>query len=310
MSRAFEHKVLPSRKRKLKEDVAVLELVLDPPSVAVKKRRLRACPCLRVSCDNYLVGIINGVRCNVQLDTGSTITVLFWSLARMLGLITGRETTTPLKTELWSGTTTMQVVQLKSITIDLGGGVVVVTPATIFPQWMELHYNPWDVVLDAHQMRRGRMVQVFRPDGGELYVRKPDQLRRTVRKTKQSMEVDVMRVKLARPGKRETMSMLVDTGAHGMYVSSKRRDGAAELPKRVVIDVGDGCCLHAEPLKEVASNDTDFITGIDLLAKYRAELDYAQHTITFWADSLRRRATMRTNTSDLHGGDTQRQKTE
>lgn len=224
MSRTNKHQVLRSRKRKPNEDEAVLELVLDPPSVAVKKRRPQAHPCLRVSRDNYLVGIINGVRCNVQLDTGSTITVLFWSLARMLGLITGREITKPLKTELWSGTTTLQVVELKSITIDLGDGVVVVTPATVFPQWVELHYNVLDVVLDVHQLRRGHMVQVFRPEGSELYVRKPDQLRRRVRKTKQSMEVDVMRVKLARIGKSETMFMLVDTGAHGMYVSSERRE--------------------------------------------------------------------------------------
>ena len=85
-----------------------------------------------------------------------------------------------------------------------------------------------------------------------------------------------------------------------------------ELPKCVVIDVGDGCCLYAEPLKEVASNDTDFITGIDLLAKYNAELDYAQHTITFWADSRgrRRRVTMMTKSSAVHDEDTQRQKTD
>uniref|UniRef100_A0A0P4WEL4 Peptidase A2 domain-containing protein n=1 Tax=Scylla olivacea TaxID=85551 RepID=A0A0P4WEL4_SCYOL len=224
MSAPSGHQVLRSKKRKLKEDAAVLELVLDPPSVAVKKRRLHAHPCLSVSRDNYLVGIINGVRCNVQLDTGSTITVLFWSLAKMLGLITGRETTTPCETELWWGTTTLKVVELKSITIDLGSGVVVVTPATVFPQWLESHYNLWDVVLDAHQLRRGRMVQVFRPDGGELFVRNPDQLRRRVKKTKRSMQVDVMRVKLAQTSKREALSMLVDTGAHGMYVSSKRRE--------------------------------------------------------------------------------------
>lgn len=212
------------RKRKLEEEPAALELVLDPPSVAVKKRRLHAHPCLRVSRDNYLVGIINDVWCKVQLDTGSTITVLFWSFARTLGLITGRETTTPREAELWSGTTTLHVIELKSITIDLGGGVVVVTPATVFPQWLETHYNQCVVVLDTHQLRRGRMVQVFRPDGGELFVRKPDQLRRKVRKTKRSMQVDVLRVKLSPAGKSEAMSMLVDTGAHGMYVSSKRRE--------------------------------------------------------------------------------------
>ena len=48
-----------------------------------------------------------------------------------------------------------------------------VTPATVFPEWLEPHYDAEDVVLDAHQLRRGHMVQVFRPDGSDLFVRQP-----------------------------------------------------------------------------------------------------------------------------------------
>lgn len=71
------------------------------------------------------------------------------------------------------------MVELKNVTVSLGGGVVVETPATVFPEWLEPCYDPGrheyeDIVLDAHQMRRGHMVQVFRPVGSDLFVKKPE----------------------------------------------------------------------------------------------------------------------------------------
>ena len=104
-------------------------------------------------------------------------------MAKRLGLINGQEPTTVQEIDLWLGPKRLDVVQLKGITIDLGGGVVVVTPATVFPEWLEPHYDAEDVVLDAHQLRRGHMVQVFRPDGSDLFVRQPQSLLRRVKKS-------------------------------------------------------------------------------------------------------------------------------
>ena len=104
-------------------------------------------------------------------------------MAKRLGLMSGQEATTEQEIDLWLGPKRLDVVQLEGITIDLGGGVVVVTPATVFPEWLEPHYDAEDVVLDAHQLRRGHMVQVFRPDGSDLFVRQPQSLLRRVKKS-------------------------------------------------------------------------------------------------------------------------------
>ncbi|MPC63092.1 hypothetical protein E2C01_057186 [Portunus trituberculatus] len=226
-------------------------------------------------------------------------------MAKKLRLITGQEVTTTQEIDLWLGPKKLEVVQLESVTIELGGGVVVVTPATVFPEWLEPHYDAEDVVLDAHQLRRGKMVQVFRPDGSDLIVRKPAHLLRRVCKNQRSMEPDVLKVKLLRRGKSKAMTLLMDTGAVGMYVSNKRSRLLTKayktrwLPKRVALHIGDSCCLRAEPLEEVASNDDDFISGIGLLGKYNAVLDYARHTVTFQVSSQWRKVVMQTRQQDL-----------
>ena len=236
-------------------------------------------------------------------------------MAKRLRLITGQEATTTQAVDLWIGHMNLEVVHLESVTIKLGDGVVVVTPATVFPEWLEPHYDAEDVVLDAHQLRRGQMVQVFRPDGSDLIVRKPSHLLRRVCKNQRSMEPDVLTVELSRRGKRKPMTMLMDTGAVNMHVSDKRRKLLTKsnktrwLPKRVALHIGDGCCLHAEPLEEVASNDDDFISGISLLSKYNAVLDYARHTVTFQVGSQWRKVTMQTRHQALSTDNARRPKT-
>ena len=186
MSSHSEHEVLGKRKRGLDEDETALQLVLEPSSMPVKKRRLGAHPCLHVDSRNCLQGSVNGNTCKVQLDSGANFTVLFWNTAKRLGVITGQEPTTVLEVDLWLGTKRLDVVDLQSVTIKLGDGVVVKTPATVFPEWLEAYYDADILVLDAHQLRRGRMVQVFRPDGSDIFVTKPQSLLRGIRKTQQS----------------------------------------------------------------------------------------------------------------------------
>lgn len=49
------------RKRKLEEDKATLQLVLQPPSVPAKKRRLGAHPRFHADDRNCVVGSVNGI---------------------------------------------------------------------------------------------------------------------------------------------------------------------------------------------------------------------------------------------------------
>lgn len=248
---------------------------------------------LHVDDHNRVMGSVNGHPCHVQLDSGAYFTFMFWSMAKRLSLINGTEATTKEEINLWIGPHVLDVVQLDSVKIDLGGGVVVITPATVFPKWLEPMYDAEDVVLDAHQLRRGGMVQVFRPGGSDLLVCQPEQLQRPARKTHRSVEPDVLIVRPAKTTRvrSKAMTVLVDTGAQGIHVSARRRKlllksrKGRRLPKHIVLDLGDGCCLKAYPLEHVASNDHDFIMGIDLLCRYGAVLNHRRRTLAFWVGS-------------------------
>ena len=106
-------------------------------------------------------------------------------------------------------------------------------------------------------------------------------------------------MKLAHRDSGKSMTMMVDTGASGIHVTERGRkllnEGGEQnaIPKRVVLDVGDGCCLHAEPLEKCNFNKYDLITGVDLLGKYGAVLNYARRTLTFQVGSQWRVTTLR-----------------
>uniref|UniRef100_A0A0P4VRM7 Peptidase A2 domain-containing protein n=1 Tax=Scylla olivacea TaxID=85551 RepID=A0A0P4VRM7_SCYOL len=309
----YPTQAMQTKKRKLEEGTPVLQLMLEPPSVPVKKPRLGAHPRLSVSAKNQLVVVVNGYECSALLDSGSNGTVVFWNMARRLGLITGHEPTAPMLIQLWDGLTDVEVLRLQSITVDLGSGVVVDTPALVYPEWLEPYYDGGNkLLLDSHHLRRGGMVQVFRAGGSDIFVRKPHKLRRKVKKPRVSRLLDVLRVETRHGEKRKAAAMLVDTGTYGLHVSKRHRrllteeSGIPELPKRVALDIGDGCCLHAEPLEEVDQRHFDFIAGTDLLSKYNAVVNYARHTVTFQVGAQWRRATMMKRHRALYRGNTRR----
>ncbi len=74
----------------------------------------------------------------------------------------------------------------------------------------------------------------------------------------------------------------------------------------MALDIGDGCCLHAEPLRGINQCRFDFITGTDLLTKYNAVVNYARHTVTFQVGEEWRRATMMKRHRALYRGNTRR----
>ncbi|XP_050696856.1 uncharacterized protein LOC126985720 isoform X2 [Eriocheir sinensis] len=264
---------------------AALRLVLEPPAVPVRRRRPgRQHPRLSADANNRVQGRVNGRACLVQLDSGAEVTVVFWSAALRLGLVRGGERAVRQEVVLWTGRQALRVVQLDSVTIELGGGVQVVTPATVFPAWLEHQYDAQAVVLDAHQLRRGAMVQLFRPGGSDLLVRRPRRLQGRVRKTRRSVQPDVLTVRVARDGGAAgaPMTMLLDTGATGVHVSCERRAlllSGRPPPRGLELDLGGGLCLHAGPLGVVPSNDHDFILGVAVLCANGAVLDHGRHTL-------------------------------
>lgn len=282
---SVQHK---KRKRELSPSPDTLRLVLETSSVPVRKRRRCQHPRLQLDYSNRLLGSVNGHACPVQLDSGAQFSFIFWSTARRLGLITGTEATTKVNVNLWIGVRTLNVVHLHSVTIDLGSGVQVVTPVTVFPACLESLYDADDVTLDAYTLQRGGMVQVFRPGGSELLVCRPQRLLQRARKKPGSVQLDELRV---RRGKRvagdSCMRLLLDTGATGIHVSARRKRLLLEsledqsLPRRFALELGGGICLKAEPLEVVKCGPHDFIMGTTVLCQYGAVYSHANHTLDF-----------------------------
>ena len=155
------------------------------------------------------------------------------------------------------------------------------------------------MVLDINVLRRGNMVQVFRPDGSDLYVQTPRKLSRLPRVVSEKPEgVDVLKARPARGWRRKAMTIMVDTGdICCMRVSQRRRKLLTKsgkrrtLPNSVVVNIGDGCRLHAHPLEETDSTLCDFIAGIGVLQAYGAILDYARHSLYVSVESQWRKMT-------------------
>ena len=209
---------------------------------------------------------------------------------------------------MWVGPREVDVINLKDVTIGLGQGVEVLTPVTVFPASLEHMYNADTIVLDAHHLRRGHMLQEFRSGGSDVFVRRPQQLRRRVRRSERAVEPDVLWVRLKDGPARASrpMSVLVDTGAQGcLHVSDRRlkrlqRSGKRRsLPRRVEMDLGDGCRLKAAPLERVPFEGKDFIMGVSLLSKYGAVMDHARHTLTFQIGSQRREVSTQMGESSM-----------
>lgn len=60
-----EHQATMNMKEELEEGKKALHLVLEPPSVPVKKPRQGAHPCLHVDTRNCVLGSVNGNTCSV-----------------------------------------------------------------------------------------------------------------------------------------------------------------------------------------------------------------------------------------------------
>ncbi|MPC79631.1 hypothetical protein E2C01_074168 [Portunus trituberculatus] len=73
---------------------------------------------------------------------------------------------------LWDRVTDVEVVRLQSITVDLGGGVLVDTPSLVYPEWLEpYHGGSNQLLLDSHYLRYGGMVQTFLGGGSDIFGR-------------------------------------------------------------------------------------------------------------------------------------------
>lgn len=264
----------------------ILSLMAEPEAELTEEYSVPQGIRLKVRKGNRVWGMMNGKRCSLHLDSGTSKTFMFFSLAKKLGLVIGGETDTETY-HLWMGTRQVEFITLKNVLITLEGGVNVLTPVRVLSEVLEMYYDPDEVVLDVHLLSRGSMVQTFSNRGSNLYIREPSRLLRNTKMKEQVDQVPSFLVRWANAEDASPMFVVLDTGAENFYVSkyalSVLTDEANEtkVPERVSLDLGGGYCLETDKVEFIAQEVVDLVMGVHLLHKYNAVVDYGGHSITF-----------------------------
>lgn len=279
------HQGSPSTSRRKRAAPAAdegLVLQVTPEAVQVKKPHLARYSIIQVDSDNCVWATVNGRPCIVCLDSGSTMPVLFMPLARALGLVRGGEATETMGFDMWTGNVTVEVVTLREVVVVLAGGVEVHTPAVVFPE-AEGDCNDM-FVLDVKTMRRGHMIQAFRPGGSSLAIHRPDLLRRAVPLQEHDARAFTFRVQ--QEGSAAPLVVLLDTGSKNFAISQEwaRRNspgGDGGDVRHVALRLAPGCCLHAEWPGRLDSSSQAFVLGLTPLQRHHAVLDYRRQALSF-----------------------------
>lgn len=254
-----------------------------------------------------LSGTVNGKRCTVTVDSGSTDSFIF-SLAKKLGLLSGKERSETVTVYLWYAKKTVRLRLLDDVTIILEGKVTVRTPLSVMPKTTEKYYVPFHerLVLGVPELCRGRVVQTFSEGRSSLYIRCPEALATKCKERSFSQIRDHICSFFVRwlPDKKRLMEVVVDTGVPGFYVNQRtNKNIILHLEKqamtrvspfrRVSLDLGGGKCLEAEPLEATPHDHAeDFFMGRALLHKYEALLNYSRGSVSFRVGNRRLRVKM------------------
>ncbi|XP_050721906.1 uncharacterized protein LOC127001401 [Eriocheir sinensis] len=303
--------------------VGGLQLLSSPAAKATRRPVLSGCLRLDVGEGNKVQGFVRGQPCTLQLDSGSSMSFVFHSQAEKLGLLTGAEEMVTANLSLWEGTDQVDLISLKEVFISLHGGLEIETDFLVLPKTLEESYDdPEVLILDVNLFRRGGLVQTFSEaramKASSLYIRQPQQLRQRGR-DKQEME-QVLTFTVRRQTQGPDLTVLIDTGSDGFYVSEKyletmtrTESNATKVPKRVSIEIGGGRRLESEEVEVAPQDIVDFVMGEQLLYKYNAVVDYSNKTVTFTVDGEHLRlnlsleggagAVRRTDEPDFTGGD-------
>uniref|UniRef100_A0A0N7Z9Q8 Peptidase A2 domain-containing protein n=1 Tax=Scylla olivacea TaxID=85551 RepID=A0A0N7Z9Q8_SCYOL len=240
---------------------------------------------LEVREGNRVWGLMNGKQCSFVLDSGTSKTFMFASLAKKLALDIGQKTDKEIY-HLWIGNQKVEFITLKNVLITLEGGVNIRTPVRVLSEALERCYNLDDVVLDVHLLRRGAMIQAFWKSGSSLYIGEPTHLlQNSIIKDQDG--VPSFWVQRANAGFTREMSVILDTGAENLYLSRHALNvltderNESKMPQRISIDMGDNHCLETEKVEFIEQEVVDLVMGVHLLHKYNAVVDYGNQTVTF-----------------------------
>lgn len=271
------------RKREATEDDEALVLEVVPEAVEVEEPRLDEYATVEVDRHNCLWATVNGRRCRVCLDSGSSSGVLFMPLARALGLVHGGEATETMCFNTWGGDKSIEVVPLPEVVLRLEGGVEVHTPAVVFPEEEGGCYDMNEFVVGVTTMRRGNMLQAFHSRGSSLAIRRPDLLQTVPPPEEPDAKSFAFRVR--QQGGAEPLSVLLDTGSRHFAIghewARRNRPCGGGSVRRVSVRLGPGCRMHVKEPEATGSSSQPFVMGLRPLRHYHAVFDYSRQLLSF-----------------------------
>ncbi|MPD00690.1 hypothetical protein E2C01_096181 [Portunus trituberculatus] len=127
-------------------------MITEPVAEVTEESSISENPRVQVRKGNRVWGLMNGKQCNFVLDSGSSKTFMFSSLAKKLDLDIGQETDKEIY-HLWMGNQKVEFITLKNVLITLAGGVNIRTSIRVFSEALERanaeFTNAVSVILDT-----------------------------------------------------------------------------------------------------------------------------------------------------------------
>ncbi|XP_063846813.1 glutamic acid-rich protein-like [Scylla paramamosain] len=272
------------RKRGGRDSSNVLKLKVEAERVKKKRSVSEYCR-VHLEEGHMTDATVRGHPCLVFFDTGASASIMFLSLAKRAGLLTGREKTEKILFSTWNGILLLDVIMLDEVLLVLKDGLAVNTPMLVFPKEAEITSRNDVIVLSMSRLQEAEMRQDFHHDGSStLFLRHPERLRR---RPQPGREGKVFAFAAQAQGVEEPLMVLLDTCSTipfsitkiGRYNVRCRTGSETALPTRVILQFGSGT-LTVQMNTNQGVSDFDFVFGRPLLCKLRAAIDYVDSTMT------------------------------
>ncbi|XP_063846847.1 glutamic acid-rich protein-like [Scylla paramamosain] len=254
------------RKRGGRDSSNVLKLKVEAERVKKKRSVSEYCR-VHLEEGHMTDATVRGHPCLVFFDTGASASIMFLSLAKRAGLLTGRE-----KTE-------------KNTLLYLEWHPVAGRDHARRGTEAEITSRNDVIVLSMSRLQEAEMRQDFHHDGSStLFLRHPERLRR---RPQPGREGKVFAFAAQAQGVEEPLMVLLDTCSTipfsitkiGRYNVRCRTGSETALPTRVILQFGSGT-LTVQMNTNQGVSDFDFVFGRPLLCKLRAAIDYVDSTMT------------------------------
>lgn len=232
---------------------------------------------------NILPVTINGVKCTMYVDSGTTKCFAQYEAAAKLGLISKVKIKQVMRLYLWNSEDIALVVGvIDKVKVQLTKDLAFQCQMFVFPPrpGEEISHLP-PLLLDNNSLRKMRAIQAFKSECSSLHLKEFEQNR-------QHSLGDVQYVMLVEkkigPLKEKCIFKVhIDTGATNFYVSRHCLNllGKTEIPKRVFFVCRGSRHLDSGPV-QLAANDTfDIVMGKMMLSRYKCVFDYERLNIYF-----------------------------